>query len=136
MKLELVRNYHPTGTNSELFLDDKPLCFAIELPWKENQPKVSCIPEGVYRLTKRYSLRYGWHLLVNDVPDRSLILLHAYNDAATQSKGCIAPVSSLTGHGKGAGSRIALQRLTMQVYPLLQQGAPVFLTIRANELPG
>ncbi len=130
MKLELIRTYHPAGVNGELLIDGTKVCSTIELPWKENQSRISCIPEGTYQLTKRYSLRFGWHLLVNNVHGRNYILIHAFNDAVKESKGCIAPVSVLTGNGKGIQSRVALQLLLSIVYPELEKRNKIFITIK------
>ncbi|MEI2822037.1 MAG: DUF5675 family protein [Chitinophagaceae bacterium] len=99
--------------------------------WKINK-RVSCIPEGRYQLTKRYSQRFGWHLLLNNVVNRDYILIHAYNDALKESKGCIAPVSVLTGNGKGIRSRVALQLVLSMVYPELEKGNKVFITIKSK----
>jgi Family of unknown function (DUF5675) len=132
MKLELIRTYNTNGVNGDLLIDGAKVCNTIELPWKENQSRISCIPEGTYQLTKRYSLRFGWHLLVNNVVNRNYILIHAYNDALKESKGCIAPVSVLTGEGKGIRSRVALQLLLSLVYPELEKGNKVFITIKSK----
>ena len=130
MVLELSRTYFPDGTNGILECGGKIICLTIELPWKNNETKVSCIPEGKYQLTKRYSLRFGWHLLVNNVVNRSYILIHAFNDTVKESKGCIAPVSVLTGNGKGIRSRLALQLVLSIVYPELEKGNKIFITIK------
>ncbi|MEI2749797.1 MAG: DUF5675 family protein [Ferruginibacter sp.] len=130
MKLELIRTYYPDGVNGELMIDGVKVCNTIELPWKENQSRVSCIPEGKYELTKRYSQRFKWHLLMNNVVNRSYILIHAFNDAVKESKGCIAPVFVLTGNGKGIRSRAALQLLLSIVYPELEKGKQIFITIK------
>lgn len=130
MKLELLRDYYLRGTNGEIRLDGRKLCASIELPWRHNRRQVSCIPEGVYRLGKRYSLKYKWHLELLDVPGRSLILIHAANDAHRELRGCIAPVSHLTGEGRGNNSRAALQRLTELVFPLLERNEVVEITIK------
>lgn len=132
MRLELIRTYLTNGVNGELLIDGVKVCNTIELPWKENQSRVSCIPEGEYELTKRYSLRFGWHLLLNKVLNRSFILIHAYNDALKESKGCIAPVSVLTGEGKGIRSRVALQLVLFIVYPELEKGNKVFIIIKSK----
>jgi hypothetical protein len=42
----LVLSYFPDGTNSRLKCEGKFICNTIELPWKKNETKVSCIPEG------------------------------------------------------------------------------------------
>lgn len=135
MELELIRTYFPNGTNGVLrqAQDDKKsiICYSIELPWLDNKHRVSCIPEGKYELTKRYSPRFGWHLLVNNVVNRSYILIHAYNDALKESKGCIAPVSICTGEGKGNNARLSLKKLLAITYPELEKRNKVFITIKS-----
>ncbi len=131
MELELIRTYFPNGVNGEILHQGKRLCSSIELPWKNNQQRISCIPEGKYELSKRYSRRFGWHLLVNNVVNRSYILIHAYNDALKESKGCIAPVSKCTGEGKGIQSRLSLKKILAVTYPELEKGNKVFITIKS-----
>ena len=135
MKLELTlnRTYYPEGTNGQIVIAGKRLCSSIELPWKANQSRVSCIPEGVYELKKRYSPKHGHHLQVINVPGRDLILLHPANDALKELMGCIAPVSLLTGEGKGASSRIALKKVLDKVFPELEKGNKVFLIIKSDQ---
>lgn len=129
MELELFRTYDPEGTNGELKL---VVCNTIELPWVQNQRNVSCIPEGRYELRKRFIKKFGLHLLVVDVPDRSWILIHPANDAKTQLKGCIAPVTQLTGPGKGSESRLANEKLKALVLEALERKGKVFITIKSK----
>ena len=129
MELELFRTYYSDGTNSEILHDGEHLCFAIELPWKNNQHEISCVPEGRYELKKRYSDHFGWHIQVCNVPERDLILIHPANDAMSELKGCIAPVSLLNGEGKGLESRQALAKIIGLVYPVFEKGEEVYLTI-------
>lgn len=131
MELVLKRVYQDMGTNGELLLKGKRICYTIELPWKNNARRVSCIPEGKYQLVKRYTARFGWHLLLVNVPQRDWILLHAANDALKEIKGCIAPVTTLTGPGKGALSRLALQKLMSCLDPFFFRKETVFLTIQS-----
>ena len=135
MELELIRTCFPNGTNGVLrqAQHDKQqiICYTIELPWLNNQHQVSCIPEGRYELTKRYSQRFGNHLLVNNVVNRDYILIHAFNDALKESKGCIAPVSLLIAEGKGGSSRTALKKFLAIVYPELEKGNKIFITIKS-----
>ena len=35
----------------------------IELKWLDNEPRVSCIPEGVYNVLPRTSKKYGDHFI-------------------------------------------------------------------------
>lgn len=129
MELELFRTYDPEGTNGELKL---VVCNTIELPWLQNERNVSCIPEGRYELRKRFIKKFGLHLLVVDVPDRSWILIHPANDAKTQLKGCIAPVTQLTGPGKGNESRLANEKLKAIVLDALERKEKVFITIKSK----
>lgn len=132
MKLELIRKYHPEGTNGRLVLGGLTICATIELPWRNNEHGRSCVPEGRYQLVKRYSPKFKWHLMLKDVPGRSLILLHPANDALQELKGCIAPVSVITGTGKGAGSVRACTKLKTLLYPALDEGNSIFLTIKTQ----
>ena len=130
MELELFRSYFPAGTNGQILYQHAPLVHTIELPWKDNLTGVSCIPEGRYRLEKIYSPRFEWHLLVVGVPGRQDILIHPANDALKELRGCIAPVSTITGPGTGTQSRIALSRLNALVFAALDRKEQSFLNIK------
>ncbi|MFI2741244.1 DUF5675 family protein [Zhouia sp. PK063] len=125
----LIRTYGHWGTNGRLVWQQQQCCHTIELPWRENHHHTSCIPEGRYPLKLSYSKKFGWHLRLYNVPHRSGILIHAANNALTELQGCIAPVMQCTGEGKGTDSRIALNKIKLLVYPLLQQRQMVFLNI-------
>lgn len=131
MELVIFRTYHADGTNGKVYVNNRFQCFSIELPWEDNLPQHSCIPEGRYGLKKRYSTRFGRHLLVEGVKGRELILLHPANDALKELRGCIAPVSILTGPGKGLLSRNAFEKIVCLAYKALETEA-VFLTIQSN----
>jgi len=64
-------------------------CKTCELPWKGNKKNISCIPRGVYHMSHRESDKYGNHLHVEDVRDRTWILIHVAN-FEEQLRGCIA----------------------------------------------
>jgi hypothetical protein len=132
MELELIRTYFPNGTNGEIYYNGKPICFSIELPWLQNKPSVSCIPEGRYELEKYYSEHLANHLHLKAVANRSLIMIHAANDAMQELRGCIAPVSILTAEGKGLRSRDSLKKVLNLTYPELEKGNKVYLTIKSN----
>lgn len=129
MDLNLHRTHYKEGTNGTLFYEDQFVCFTIELPWRCNERNVSCIPDGTYELKPFYSPTHKHHLRVLEVPHRSGILLHPANDALTELRGCIAPVSQLTGIGKGLGSRRALDQILMRIEAFREEGEPIFLTI-------
>ncbi len=129
MELELIRTYDPHGTNGEIIYR---VCNSIELPWLQNQRNISCIPEGRYELKERYTPQRGTHLIVTDVPKRSGILFHPANNALTELLGCIAPVTTHTGPGKGSQSRLANDKLKALVLEALERNEKVFITIKSK----
>ena len=131
MVLELSRTYFPDGTNGILECEGKLFCLTIELPWKNNETKVSCIPEGKYFIKKRYSKKFQWHLEVLDVKNRSLILFHSANNALQELNGCIAPVTKFSGPGLGLMSRKAFSKLKNLVNPILDKNESVELIIKS-----
>ena len=132
MELELIRTYYPDGTNGKILAQGSLITYTIELPWKDNLTQVSCIPEGRYELVKRWSPKFNRHLQVMNVSQRENILIHPANDAMHELKGCIAPVSLITGAGKGIRSRMALEILTSLVYGALDQHDHVFIIIKSD----
>jgi hypothetical protein len=134
MNPELIRTYFPKGTNGILLYNGVIICSTIELPWKNNESRISCIPEGKYALVKRYSPHHKWHLELQNVPGRQLILIHPANDAMSELEGCIAPVAMITGMGKGNFSRLAFNKITSLLFPLLESGSHIFLTIKNKSI--
>lgn len=130
MEIVMLRTYNAAGTNSQLLVDGSPLGFTIELPWAGNARQISCIPEGTYNVVKRTSAKYGRHLLVEKVPNRSLILFHPANNAKTELRGCIAPVTRTTGPGRGVRSTPVFEQLRDLAYAAIDRGEPVILTIK------
>ena len=93
INLLLIRDtFTDESTIGELFLNDERMCDTLELPYKDNQRSVSCIPTGSYKVRMRYpresATRDYLHLLVQEVKDRSYILFHRGN-SAKDSRGCI-----------------------------------------------
>lgn len=87
----------------------------LELPWKDNQVRVSCIPEGTYYCKPRVSPRHGKHFILEDVPGRTYILIHIAN-YTRELMGCIAPgMSAADIDGDGVmdvdKSRMAMDRI-------------------------
>lgn len=72
----------------------------LELPWRNNEPNYSCIPDGEYLCNFRVSKRFGKHYILQDVNGRTWILTHSGNLAGdtlkewlTHSHGCLLPGS-------------------------------------------
>jgi hypothetical protein len=89
--------------------------YSLELPWKDNQRRVSCIPAGVYQMVKHVSPKFGNCYWIKDVPNRSEILIHPANHVG-QLLGCIAPGlgrSDFDGDGQidVTNSRAAMEKL-------------------------
>lgn len=131
MNLVLKRTYLMNGTNGCIYHNDVLICRTIELPWRENKQSVSCIPEGIYKLRKRYSTKFNWHMEIIGVINRSIILIHPANNAAKELKGCIAPVTSLIGSGVGTDSRKAFNKLRNLVFKSLEANEEVQLIINS-----
>ena len=129
MEIVLKRMYFPEGTNGALSFEGKEICKTIELPWRNNQKRISCIPEGKYKIRKRFSAKFKWHLELTNVKNRSLILFHPANNALKELNGCIAPVTQITGEGRGNESRKAFEKLKNLVFPYLENGFVVELIV-------
>lgn len=92
MNLTLKRTYFDDATIGVLSIDgvSNPVWHTIEKPWKDNEVKVSCIPEGVYQVVSYSSEKYPDAWEIKDVDGRTYILIHAAN-WESQLQGCIAP---------------------------------------------
>lgn len=136
MILKLCRTYYPNGTNGILYDEQgEVLCYTIELPWKDNKFRESCIPEGIYPLYKRGAtakFKYP-HILVGKTEPRTAILFHRANNALKELQGCIAPVTKLTGEGTGDSSKPMLDKLVNLVYKAIDRGEEVLLEIKKSD---
>ena len=103
-----------------LYLDGEWLCDTLENPYIDNQRSISCIPAGQYkvrlRTAKESATKDYLHLLVQEVPDRSLILFHSGN-TAKDTRGCI-----IVGIGREQdlvkNSRLAMDLLMKEILNL------------------
>jgi hypothetical protein len=72
-----------------VWITDKPLFTTLELPWKDNQKNVSCIPAGTYPVKKIYSMRFKRNVfLLSNVPNRDAVEIHVGN-TVKDIQGCI-----------------------------------------------
>ena len=62
-------------------------CYTLELPWRDNQRTISCIPLGEYETYPIPSVRYGIIYYVSNVTGREGILIHPGNLAGDVSMG-------------------------------------------------
>lgn len=128
--LLLLRKYGARGTNGTISYQGEEICHTIELPDRNNTPRISCIPIGRYKLEKRRYPKHGEQIGIPVVLGREAILIHAANNALRELQGCIAPVTTLTGEGTGDYSGKALAKLKALVYSLWDMGDEVYLSIR------
>lgn len=78
----LQRFYHGDVTFGELKLwfDHKPI-YTIERKWQNNEPDVSCIPQGLYNVIPHNSIDHPNTYELLYVPNRQNILIHTGNYA-------------------------------------------------------
>ena len=93
-KIELTllraRNENNLYTRGVLFdaEEGEHICVTLELPWKKNKRKESRIPAGTYLCVPRWSSKHKEHYILENVKDRSLILIHIGN-YVREIEGCI-----------------------------------------------
>ncbi len=100
---QLIRNVStPEGTSGVWWREGFKL-YTIELPWKNNEPDMSCIPDGGYICVPYKSPLHGGVFLLEDVRGRVSVEVHVLNWAGdsslgymTDSKGCIGVGTSLS----------------------------------------
>jgi hypothetical protein len=120
------------GTFGLMTMDNTPLCVTCEDLWNGNKNNISCIPEGTYHVTKRISEKYKHHWHVQNVPNRSLILIHNGNTIA-DTQGCILVGETL------ATSPLGKQTITNSIRTMnrLREVLPdAFTLIITNPLKG
>lgn len=75
------------GTFGVLLIPGLFSCHVLELPWRDNQGNISCIPAGEYIVEPYTSRKFGRAYHVKDVEGRTWILLHRGNLAGDTTKG-------------------------------------------------
>lgn len=92
------------GTFGKLTLPDGTSFETLELPWRENKPMVSCIPDGSYVCQSKTNQKFGDVYELKDVPGRAGILIHAGNAAGDESRGRRSDVRGCILLGKSRSS--------------------------------
>lgn len=109
--------------------------YTLELPWRDNERKRSCIPLGVYSCRIRVSGRFGRVYEVTGVPGRDGILFHSGNFAGDVAKGLCSDVEGciLPGLSRGVlhGQPAVLEsRRGMEVFMNAMGGQPFTLHVQ------
>lgn len=119
MRATLTRIHHEEkqtrGTLQIFNRDNKKVfeCLTLELPWKNNERKVSCVPVGEYIVVPRVSQKYSKHLHLSNVPNRDLILIHQGN-YHTDILGCILVGSRFSDINKDGVLDVLNSKATMK----------------------
>lgn len=93
MKAQLIRDNSKSNdkvTLGSFYFNGVHFCETMELPWNDNQRRISCIIEGRYKVIAHDSPKFGDTFWIQDVPNRSEILIHPAN-FTRQLLGCVAP---------------------------------------------
>lgn len=102
-------------------------CSILELPWRDNQRRISCIPEGRYRVRTRRTDKFGQHYHIQNVPDRDGILQHPGNYTA-EILGCQLPGDFITDINKDGIPDIRNSKATLKkMISLLGQEYELFI---------
>ncbi|MVO95070.1 DUF5675 family protein [Rhizobium leguminosarum] len=93
MQLTLQRFLSANGATMGTLTGLSRTLYTLEEAWRENKPKVSCVPAGSYRCIPhgwgagtKVSKPRTWELV--GVPDRSAVLIHVGN-TTKDTEGCI-----------------------------------------------
>lgn len=123
---------HQTSGTLELFDSNGKLfeCLTLELPWRNNQQRISRIPDNHYKAVKHQSPKFGNTIWIQDVPNRSEILIHRGN-YRRDTLGCILVGEKLIdidgdGHKDVTNSTATMNKL----YELVKD--PVYVNIIDN----
>lgn len=88
MKVFLDRTGEKDVTWGKLTLPSGTVLHTLELVNMQNKPFVSCIPVGTYNVVPYKSKKFGEVYMLENVPDRAAILMHAGNYIG-DTQGCI-----------------------------------------------
>lgn len=91
------------GTFGIFKMEDGTTFSSLELPWKDNQNGVSCIPVGVYNCKWINSPKHGECYQVMDVQGRQMIEIHSANFAGDASQGFISQLLGCIALGTSIG---------------------------------
>ncbi len=75
------------GTFGTLVTDSGFSVYSGELPWRNNEKEISCIPLGVYIVQRIISPKHGPCYCLTDVPKRTDVEIHKGNYCGDVSKG-------------------------------------------------
>lgn len=136
--IQLILKREPStdsGTKGMLYLPDGTRYTTLELGWRNNKPRQSCIPAGTYKAAIKKSGKFGTVYRLEGVPDRSEILIHAGNVAGNTAKGQKADSMGCiligTGHGVVNGlPAVTNSRVGLEQFMAAMGNRPFVITIQ------
>lgn len=123
-----------SGTYGKITLPDGSSLETLELGWRNNKPRSSCIPAGTYPVRIKQSRKFGRVYRLDNVPGRSEILIHAGNTAGNTDRGETSDVLGCILLGtnrfkKGRQPAVGNSRDAVKQFMTKMGGAPFILTI-------
>ncbi len=77
------------GTYGVIIINNRPMFVSLELPWRDNQRNISCIPAGTYKAIRMVSPTFKREvLMLIDIPGRDAVEFHIGNELE-DTRGCI-----------------------------------------------
>lgn len=115
------------GVFGILSVDDVPQCVTLEEQWLNNQKQISCIPAGKYNCIKYSGTKYKDVWLVENVPNRSAILMH-WGNTNDNTAGCILFGEYFADFGSKRGIANSVK-----TYDMLRKKLPKSFTIEIKD---
>jgi hypothetical protein len=115
-------------TRSEVWLDGNRICYALELPDRDNAPNISCIPAGTYNCVPYSSKKFPNVWSIEDVEGRKDVLIH-WGNTTKHTEGC--PLLGLIETENGIGE----SRKAVEVLRRALKGCKFKLEIRKEAPP-
>jgi len=91
------------GTFGTFVLADGTSFYSLELPWRDNDNGVSCIPPGTYICKWIESPKHGECYQVMNVAGRDMIEIHSANFGGDSNKGFISQLLGCIALGNSIG---------------------------------
>jgi hypothetical protein len=97
------------GTFGVFLLDNHKSWSTGELPWKDNQNGISCIPPGSYQCKHINSPKHGPCYQITGVTGRSMIEIHSANFMGDTTLGKTSQLLGCVALGKNIGKLVPIE---------------------------
>lgn len=114
-------------------------CYTLELPWRHNDPDISCIPTGIYKCVWNKSTRFKKNMYeVLNVKDRAGIRIHAANLGGDKALGFRSQINGCISLGEKIGFIEGQKALLVSVsairrFETIMDGKPFELEISYDD---